>query len=202
MTNRLTGAKKLLAAGALLASVAMTVPVQAEGAVTATGKGIAGGVLLGAEIPMITCAIVGVESAWPYLLFGAAGAAGGAVGGYFLEGEAGDAAGGGVGAEPSLYLLAGGMALVVPTLIAVLNATAYEPGEGDAEGFDNPAEARRRRRVPVAVLNLDALQRDGVSLRPGVPAVELRRAFSAREVAQFGARQRTEVHVRLLQAAF
>ena len=50
---------------------------RAEGVVTATGKGIAGGALLGAEVVMITTAIIGAEDIWPYLVFGAVGAGGG-----------------------------------------------------------------------------------------------------------------------------
>ncbi|MFP6685003.1 MAG: hypothetical protein VB934_09830 [Polyangiaceae bacterium] len=210
MTNRLTWTKKLLVGATLCATTAGVAPALAAGPVSATGKGIAGGLLLGAELPMITCAIVGVDSTWPYLVFGAAGAAGGAAGGYFLEMELATTP------EASVYLMAGGMALVVPTLVSVLNATAYEPGEDDDEAFDAIEEskdedatgkvkggatvklqAKRRRQIPLAVLGLD-----GSGLRPGVPAVELRPAYSLREIAHYGARQHTELHIPLLRGAF
>lgn len=208
MTNRLTWTKKLLVGATLCATTAGIAPAWAAGPVSATGKGIAGGLLLGAELPMITCAIVGVDSTWPYLVFGAAGAAGGAAGGYFLEAELATTP------EASVYLMAGGMALVVPTIVSVLNATAYEPGEGDDEGFDTIEEpeeedgkvkggatvklqAKRRRQIPLAVLGLD-----GSGLRPGVPAVELRPAYSLREIAHYGAQQHTELHIPLLRGAF
>jgi hypothetical protein len=109
---------------AVVASVTLAPSVARAEPVSATGKGIAGGALLGAEVVMITEAIIGVESWWPYLVFGAVGAGGGAVGGYFVE-TAGVS-------EPSLYMFAGGLALVVPALVVTLNATAYNP-ESDTE---------------------------------------------------------------------
>jgi hypothetical protein len=50
---------------------------------------------------------------------------GGAVGGYFVEKATPNTP------EPALYMLAGGMALVIPALILSLNATAYKPPETD-----------------------------------------------------------------------
>src|SRR5262245_22438173 len=54
-------------------------------AVSATGKGIVGGALLGGEVVMITMAAVGVEKGWPYFVFGGLGAVGGGIGGFFIE---------------------------------------------------------------------------------------------------------------------
>jgi hypothetical protein len=85
--------------------------------VSPTGKGIAGGALLGAEVVIITESLVGIENGWWYLLGGTLGAGGGGVGGYFVEQA--------VGADLSLFMLAGGMALVIPASIAYLNATSY-----------------------------------------------------------------------------
>src|SRR5689334_17997200 len=98
-------------------------------AVTAIGKGMVGGGLLGAEVVCITIGAIGVNRAWPYLVFGTVGAAGGVVGGFFVEKAS--------VAEPSLYMLAGGLALVIPTLIVTLNATKYKPPESDRP--DEPA---------------------------------------------------------------
>src|SRR3974390_480039 len=53
--------------------------------VSPTGKGIAGGVLLGAEVVTITESLVGVRAGWAYGVGALVGAAGGGVGGYFVE---------------------------------------------------------------------------------------------------------------------
>ncbi|MBN2194168.1 MAG: hypothetical protein JW751_15230 [Polyangiaceae bacterium] len=68
---------------------------------------------------MLSEALIGVKPAWAYIVGGVAGAAGGGVGGYYAEQQS--------SAKLSLYLLAGGMALAIPTTIAVLSRTAYEP---------------------------------------------------------------------------
>ena len=114
-----------LATMAALVSLAPSV-ARADGPASPTGKGIAGGILLGAEVVMIPIAIGGIEDAWPYPVFGALGAAGGGIGGYFVE-QTGSA-------EASVYMLAGGMALVIPTVVAVLNVTLYgtEDNEEDS----------------------------------------------------------------------
>lgn len=104
----------LAAASALLAP-----SVASADEVSPTGKGITGGALLGGEVVMLTEAAAGVKPAWAYAVGGLVGAAGGGVGGYFAEQNG--------SAKLSLYLLAGGMAFVIPTTVAVLSTTAYTP---------------------------------------------------------------------------
>jgi hypothetical protein len=87
--------------------------------VSIRGKGIIGGALLGAEAVTLTEAALKVEPAWAYIVGGLGGAAAGGVGGYFVE-QGGNA-------KTNMFLLAGGMALIIPTTVAVLSATAYEP---------------------------------------------------------------------------
>jgi hypothetical protein len=84
-----------------------------------TGKGIAGGALLGAELVLATEAALDVEPTWAYIVGGIAGGAAGGVGGYFVEDQ-------GDGRAPML-MLAGGLAFAIPTMVAVLAATHYEP---------------------------------------------------------------------------
>jgi hypothetical protein len=88
---------------------------------TASGlaKGTIGGALLGAELVLAVEAAADVESPWAYLGGGLAGAAAGGVGGYFVEQNASP--------RVSMLLLAGGLTLAIPTTVAVLSATAYEP---------------------------------------------------------------------------
>lgn len=97
------------------------------GAVSGTAKGIVGGALLGAEVVMIPMGAAGLKPWWPYLVFGAVGAAGGAVGGWAVE-QADPPA------EAPLYMLAGGLALVIPTIVLTLNATLKDD-------FEEPADA-------------------------------------------------------------
>jgi len=180
--------------------------------VSPTGKGIAGGALLGAEVVMIPIAIAGVDAWWPYLVFGAVGAGGGAVGGWAVE-QATKPDG---PAEPSLYMLAGGMALVVPTIVAVLNATAYDPTEeedeqGDEPGTSVPTEAEGSVQVgarypsggpvPMAIVGVDAWsKRKAVGV--GIPAVSVQPRYSASEVASYGVAQGTEVSVPIVSGSF
>jgi len=106
--------------GTLILATLTLVPlsVHAEEVAT-TGKGIVGGALLGAELVLVTEAAFKVQPGWAYLVGGVGGAAAGGVGGYFIEQEA--------SSKATMLMLAGGMALVIPTTVAVLSATAYEP---------------------------------------------------------------------------
>jgi hypothetical protein len=111
-----------LGAAALLASVLVGRPAHATDDVdepAATGKGITGGALLGAEVVLLTEAAFKVKPTWAYIVGGLAGGVAGGVGGYFVEREDAN--------KTSMYLLAGGMALIIPTTVAVLSAKAYEP---------------------------------------------------------------------------
>src|SRR3954468_19223070 len=87
--------------------------------VSTTGKGIVGGSLLGAEVVLATEAAFKVQPGWAYLVGGVGGAAAGGVGGYFIEQDANP--------KTTMLMLAGGMALIIPTTVLVLSATAYEP---------------------------------------------------------------------------
>jgi hypothetical protein len=109
-----------LAGGLLLPGTA-----QAE-EVSTTGKGIAGGALLGAEVVVITESLVGVKPTWAYLGGGGAGAVAGGVGGFLIERAVSD------GHIP-VYMLAGGLALIIPGVVLTLNATRYKPTEGAQE---------------------------------------------------------------------
>jgi hypothetical protein len=84
-----------------------------------TGKGVIGGALLGGEAVMLVEAAANVKPPWAYAVGGGLGAVAGGVGGFFAE-DAGET-------KLSLYLLAGGMTLIIPTTVAVLSATSYEP---------------------------------------------------------------------------
>lgn len=99
--------------------------------VSPDGKGIAGGALLGGEIVVFGEALFGVRNGWAYALGALGGAAAGGVGGYFIERGVDD------GRVPA-YLLAGGLALVIPALVIALDQTRYLPAEGARD--DRPVQ--------------------------------------------------------------
>lgn len=103
--------------------------------VTPTAKGIIGCALLGAETVALVQAAAGARPRWAYIVFPLLGAAAGGVGGYFLE----DAAAGGTDTTltaVSVGSLVLGLGLVVPSVIAYVNATSYRP-ESDQPAEDN-----------------------------------------------------------------
>ena len=220
---------RALSSGAVLATAIVASPGVARAddftPVSATGKGIAGGALLGGETVMLVEAAFGAKPAWAYIVGGLAGAAGGGVGGYFVEQ--------GATAKPSLYLLAGGMALIIPTTVAVLSASAYEPpksytedkppadepvaeppngspppGAGatpaassaPAEGSPGPSsrlERHRARHLPPAIVDVA-----GGTVALSVPAVEVGGVYTRVELATFGVAQTTEVRVPVVHVLF
>jgi hypothetical protein len=111
---------------ALAAAAAMFPSTARAEEVSPTAKGVVGGAMLGGEVVMLTEAIIGVRDWVPYLIGGGLGAVGGGVGGYFIEKESTD------GRAP-VYMLAGGLALLIPTVVLTLNATRYRPSEEATE---------------------------------------------------------------------
>lgn len=101
--------------------------------VSTTGKGIVGGALMGAELVMVTEAAFGVKPTWAYVVGGLAGGAAGGVGGYFVDQQDSPRA--------SMLMLAGGLVFAIPTVVAVLSATSYEPPQAylqDQPPIDEP----------------------------------------------------------------
>jgi hypothetical protein len=116
-----------LAVSAALAAAVVAVPREAQAEeVTPTAKGIVGTALLGGEIVVFAEAIFGVRSPAAYIIGASAGAVAGGVGGYFIEQAVDD------GRIPA-YLLAGGLALMIPAIVVALDATRYMPSEGARE---------------------------------------------------------------------
>lgn len=158
------------------------------------GKGIAGGALLGGEVVMGVEAAFGVKPAWAYLLGGALGAGAGAYGGYVIEREASP--------KVSLYMLAGGMALIIPTTVAVLQATSFKPSVEYTE--DNPTVPYPAAEPPRPTLQAPSglLDVDEGSLRLSVPAIEVRPVFTKAELSQYGFIQRDQLHIPMLSGSF
>ncbi|MBK7579168.1 MAG: hypothetical protein IPI67_03090 [Myxococcales bacterium] len=211
-----------LSASLLLAAQPSRAAEDAEEA-SATGKGITGGVLLGAEVVMLVEAAVKVKKPWAYAVGGIAGGIAGGVGGYFVETGSSDA-------KISIYMLAGGMALAIPTTVAVLSGAAYEPPAnatedrrpsdepvaeppqpGSAPAATSKAPARKKRvakRLSQPAVLLAAPPPPALvgwtprALSLSVPAVEVKNAYSRAELMQFGVKQATEVRVPVVSFVF
>ena len=113
----------VLAAG----TVFLGAPRAAQAAdVPPDGKGIVGGAFIGAELVVFVEAIAGVRSSTAYLLGAGGGAIAGGLGGFAIESSVDD------GRIPA-YMLAGGLALVIPALVVALDQTRYMPTEGARE---------------------------------------------------------------------
>jgi hypothetical protein len=184
---------------------------RAEGPVVGTAKGVVGGAMLGGEGVAIGMGLFGVSKGWPYLVFPTVGAIGGGIGGYFVEQAA--------PAEVPLYMLAGGMALVIPTLIVTLNATIYRapeiyPGEPvtNTPAPESPqpttgklrgprvAHAPRGPRPMHIPMSLFDVHDGRVAL--GLPAVEIRPVYTQEELAKFGVAQAREIKIPVFAASF
>jgi hypothetical protein len=211
----------VIAAVALLGTAGLTSPAHAD-EVSSTGKGIAGGALLGAEAVTIVESLADVRPGWAYAVGALVGAGGGGVGGYFVEQGSSD------GRAPS-YLLAGGLALVIPALVLTLNATRYRPEEGATEdrapigpaaepgipgagvvGAPPPAAPALQPAVPLpppppgpsTAPPQSLLDMRPGEVRMGVPVPDVRPVFSMTQQRQYGMRAETEVRVPVLHVTF
>jgi hypothetical protein len=126
-TTRRAGIAPAIAA-ALFGVIAVSAPAREARAdeVSPDGKGIVGGALLGAEVVTITEALAGARPAWAYAVGAIVGAGGGGVAGHFIENASTD------GKVP-MYMLAGGLALIIPAVVLTLNATRWQPDENATE---------------------------------------------------------------------
>ncbi|PIE06262.1 MAG: hypothetical protein CSA75_00440 [Sorangium cellulosum] len=196
-------------------------PAAAEDSgIDATGKGITGGALLGGELVMAVEAAFGVQNTWAYVGGGVAGAVAGGVGGYFIE-DSSDS-------QPAYYMLAGGVALLIPTTVAVLQATSYEAPDDyveDAPGADTAPAAEPagpdgstvtvtapEAKAPTKSTGRVAITRPHIpmslvdlhtgNLRMGVPAVEIRPTYTPVEMKKYGVDQRAELRLPIFRATF
>ncbi|MFO0659467.1 MAG: hypothetical protein U0165_06515 [Polyangiaceae bacterium] len=190
---------------------------------SASGKGTVGCALLGGEAVMSIEYLAGVQNPWIYAAGGVVGAAAGGVGGYYLEQDASK--------QVSLYLLAGGLSLVIPTTLVVLTGTSYHPPADYQEdaappGTQPSANPPRPAGAPTSEAEKPKPQRLSLrfhgelpstakapvtsvldvnaagDLRLGVPAVELKPMYTRIEMSQFGVPQREEVRIPVFHASF
>jgi hypothetical protein len=170
-------------------------------------KGWIGGGLMGAEVVLLTESAFQLKSRWAYLGGAVGGAAAGAAGGYFLIEKD-------HGPRGPIYLFAGSLALVVPTILAVLTASQfeppatyrqdlpvdedapYEPGLESPDTLRLPATDRRMARSPIA------LDRSATQVEMRLPTFDVRQSFSAEDLAMFGVSQHVELHVSVFNGVF
>ena len=164
---------------------------------SANSTGIVGGAFLGAETVLIVESLAGVEPAWAYIAGGTAGAIGGAFGGLYIQEN--------TSTEVSMALLIGGLALVIPTSILVLNATAYKQPKDFTE--DDSSQGTSAGLLPsptqapsLVALGFRATELESFSL--SVPNVELRPTYTVNERLQFGLANNNELHLSLLHGTF
>jgi hypothetical protein len=191
--------------------------------IAASPKGIVGGGLLGGEVVMLGEAAFGMKSGWGYVIGGVVGVGGGAVAGYYIE----------QGADPkvSVYMLAGGMALIIPTTVAVLQATSYKAPEDytedkPASGAPVPEPPRPTpstppggggasapvKASPLALhyhwepaklkLPIGLLDLDEGAFKVAMPAVEIRPVYRLDEMQKYGLEQKHELRVPVFSATF
>jgi hypothetical protein len=189
---------------------------------SASGKGTVGCALLGGEAVMSIEYLAGVQSPWFYAAGGVVGAAAGGIGGHFLEADASK--------QVNLYLLAGGLSLVIPTALVVLTGTSYHPpadyqedaappGTQPAANPARPAGAptseapKARPRLalrfhgelpPAAAAPVTSVVDVNATgaLRLGLPAVEFRPVYTRTEMSQYGVSQHEEVRIPVFHASF
>jgi hypothetical protein len=185
--------------------------------VSPKGKGVTGGALLGAEVVTIVESLVGVRAGWAYAVGAVVGAGGGAAAGFAVEHGNTD------GKVPT-YMLAGGLALAIPAIVLILNATRYMPEEGATEDrapvgpaaepgvtpggvsgapagapVTPPASATPPAPPPPPQSLLDVLPG---RFRLGVPLPEMRPIFSVAEQRQYGMKNDTELRMPVLHVSF
>ena len=224
--NRTRGALALSALVGVSTLTALAPSARAdEVSSTGGGKGIIGGALLGADVVTITESLIKVHPGWAYALGGGLGAVGGGIGGYFVEQASSDGTG-------PVYLLAGGMALIIPALVLSLNATRYQPsesatedkpppgiyanpgtvggsggtrpaGDAPAPAAPTPAPAPPPPASPGPPLSLLDVNAPGASgLRVGVPIPQVRQMYSTAEQKMYGLPQHSEVRMPVFRLTF
>lgn len=195
--------------------------------VSPKAKGIIGGALLGAELVVVTEAIIGVRSPAAYGVGAGLGAVAGGFAGFGVEQANSGAA--------SVVMLAGGIALIIPALVVTLNATSFQgdpnaredraptnlppadPGAVGGSAVTGPAPApapagggapaatpapAAKAPAPAPAQATSLLTLSPSALRLGVPVPEAHNVFSTQERRQLGMAQVTELRLPVVNVTF
>ncbi len=182
-------------------------PVQID----ASPKGLIGFGLIGAELGLTIPALAGLDETWSLIIFPVVGAAGGAIAGHYAIDNRGNE-------KAAVATLMVGLALVVPSIVITVAATAYDPeddfeeddgGGGEAseappeEAAEPEPEAELERRRQLATRGGTGMVRvhdGGVSL--SLPGLTVGQVYTAQELARYGGEQATEVQLSLFSGNF
>jgi hypothetical protein len=195
--------------------------------IAGTPKAIVGGAFLGAEVVAIPMGIAGVRAGWAYAVFPPLGAVAGGIGGYFMDKAYDDAK---TAAYGSAFMLAGGMALIIPTIVLMLNATRYHPSAEATEDRAptnvapeaNPGSTGGSAVTPAKDTSAPPPSSSGGggggnqppyvplslvdvhegTMRMGIPVPEVRPVYTMTEVKELGVVQATELRVPVFKLAF
>ena len=177
-------------------------PVQVD----ASPKGLIGLGFIGAELGLTIPALAGLDETWSLIVFPVVGAAGGAVAGHYAIDNRGNE-------KAAVATLIIGLALVVPSIVITVAATAYDPeddfeeegpeDEDGAEAAEPEPEAelaRRRRLATRGGSGMVRLHEGGVSL--ALPGLSVSQVYTPLELARYGGEQATEIQLSLFSGAF
>jgi hypothetical protein len=214
------------AALALLLSFSRGARAQAIDKVSNNGaKGAVGLGLLAGELVVNIEALAGVKKAWILAVTGLVAAGGGAAGGYFAETKPKAD----TGAQVGVGLLAGGMAMIVPTMIIATAMTKYRgkkevapkvevesekaaaemSGEATTEGeVEHPAEEEKPAEEKPAETGTEGtapsalLNVDKKTVSLAVPPVLMVPVFSKDELGVLTNEQKTEYRINVINLVF
>jgi hypothetical protein len=211
---------------ALLLSYSRGARAQAIDEVSNNGaKGAVGLGLLAGELVVNIEALAGVRKAWIFVVTGLVAAGGGAAGGYFAETKPKAD----TGAQVGVGLLAGGMAMIVPTLIITTAMTKYRgkkevapkvevesekaasemSGEATTEGEvekppaeEKPAEEKPAETGTEGAAPSALLNVDKKAVSLAVPPVLMVPVFSSEELGLLTDEQKTEYRINVINFIF
>ncbi len=161
------------------------------------GKGLVGLMMLSGELVLSIEALAGVRNPWALAVPTVVAAAGGAVGGYFIDAKVKNSG-------ASVGLLAGGMALFFPSIIIAVAKTRYVSEKDLAEDVSVTVKDEEATPTPPppeegtsAMLELGP---SGVAVT--VPALQVSGLYSDEELMFLARSQGVEYRVSVLDVAF
>ena len=179
--------------------------------VDASPKGLIGLGIIGAELGLVIPAVAGLDETWSLITFPVVGFGLGAVAGHFLIDENNNE-------KAAVAVLLTSLALVVPSIVITVAATAYDPVDDFEERTDQEVPeadqqepetvedvldeeaSREMRTVAAAGTGMVRIHEGGVALT--MPGLTVGRVYTPEELARYGGQQATEVQLSLVSGSF